>query len=394
MKQTQKQYSQAQQNNRPSRRKKRRKRRKVILIIEIILLVILLAMLFVWLKFGSINFTDVGKKIKTGDISESTEKTLSGYTNFMVYGVDNRTQGDYDSGRTDVQILVSINNDTKKIRMASVYRDTYLNVNPSGTMKLAKSNEAYNTGGETQALEMINTNFDLDVQNFVSVDFSAVVDVVDAVGGLEVDVSEDEYKALNSRRYPTIPEVARLSGKKATPVTHAGKQTLNGVQTCAYCRIRHGAGDDYGRAMRQRKVMKLLLEKVKGSSVTQLSHIIDAVLPKMYTNFSATDLITLAMASKSYDLDKSFAFPFDKRAMELHGHDYIVPCTLESNVAKLHQKMFDETGYVPSQTVRNLSSQISYTTGVTESSAVDYSKLENNVGIDDSTQDNSTTDSQ
>lgn len=108
----------------PSRRARRRKRRKIFLIVEIIILVLLLGVLFFWLKFGMINFRDIGS-VKTNKLSKETKQTLSGYTNFMVYGVDNRASGSTTYGNTDVQILVSINNDTKKIRMASIYRDTF-----------------------------------------------------------------------------------------------------------------------------------------------------------------------------------------------------------------------------------------------------------------------------
>ena len=367
----------------PSRRQKRRKRRKVLLIIEIIILVLLLLVLFAWLKFGTINVRNIGK-VKTGNISKKTEKVLSGYTNFMVYGVDNRTAGNYNGGNTDVQILVSINNDTKKIRMASVYRDLYLDVDPTNGTRLAKSNAAYARGGEKEAMEMINENFDLNVDKFVTVDFAAVVDIIDDVGGIEVDVSDDELAALNSRRYPTIPQVARISGKKATYVTKAGPQTLNGVQACAYCRIRHGAGDDWGRARRQRTVMSQLFKKVKGASASQMSKIIDDVFPKISTNFSMTEMLSLASAVKSYSIDKSFGFPFDETNMALNGRDTMIPCTLESNVEKLHQKMFDEANYAPSQTVRAISDQIVQVTGKTEESAQDYSKIEGNIGVDDS----------
>ncbi|MDD6381579.1 MAG: LCP family protein [Lachnospiraceae bacterium] len=376
----------------PSRRQKRRKRRKVLLIIEIIILVLLLLVLFAWLKFGTINVRNIGK-VKTGNISKKTEKVLSGYTNFMVYGVDNRTAGNYNGGNTDVQILVSINNDTKKIRMASVYRDLYLDVDPTNGTRLAKSNAAYARGGEKEAMEMINENFDLNVDKFVTVDFAAVVDIIDDVGGIEVDVSDDELAALNSRRYPTIPQVARISGKKATYVTKAGPQTLNGVQACAYCRIRHGAGDDWGRARRQRMVMSQLFKKVKGASASQMSKIIDDVFPKISTNFSMTEMLSLASAVKSYSIDKSFGFPFDETNMALNGRDTMIPCTLESNVEKLHQKMFDEANYAPSQTVRAISDQIVQVTGKTEESAQDYSKIEGNIGVDDSnTSDTSETD--
>lgn len=367
---------------RPSRKKRRRRRRKVLLIIEIIILLLLLLVLFVWLKFGTINMKDLGK-IKAGNISKKTEEVLSGYTNFMIYGVDNRSSGNYSTGNTDVQILVSINNDTKKIRMASVYRDLYLDVDPTNGTRFAKSNAAYARGGEKEAMEMINENFDLNVDKFVTVDFAAVVDVIDDVGGVDIDVSNDELAALNSRRYPTIPEVARISGKKATYVTRAGKQTLNGVQACAYCRIRHGAGDDWGRARRQRAVMSQLFAKVKGASGSQLSRIIDDVFPKVSTNFSATEMISLASAVKSYQIDKSFGFPLDETNVKINGSDTMIPCTLESNVVKLHQKMFDEANYAPSQTVRAISSQIAQQTGTSESSAQNYSKLEGNIGVDD-----------
>ena len=226
------------------------------------------------------------------------------------------------------------------------------------------------------------------IEKFVTFDFAAVTDVVDDVGGIEVDVTQAEYEALNSSRWPTIPEVARLSGKEATYVTKPGLQTLNGVQACAYCRIRHtsdGKGD-YGRAQRQRKVMNLVMEKVKKASLSQLNSIIDDVLPKVSTNFSATEILSLATAAKSYSMDKSFGFPFDKwnGTMNTYG-SIIVPCTLESNVEKLHQKMFDEMNFAPSQEVRNISQQISYRTGKTEADVEDFSKIEGNIGVDDDT---------
>lgn len=377
----------------PSRRAKRRKRRKILLIVEIIILFLLLGVLFFWLKFGMINFRDIGD-IKTNKLSKQTQETLSGYTNFMVFGVDNRAEGSTSYGNTDVQILVSINNDTKKIRMASVYRDTLLNTDPQGTGSYRKSNAAYALGGEKEALEMMNGNLDLNLEKFVTFDFAAVTDVIDDVGGIEVDVTESEYEALNSARWPTIPEVARLSGKKATYVTKPGLQTLNGVQACAYCRIRHtsdGKGD-YGRAERQRKVMSLVIDKVKKASLTQLNAIIDDVLPKVSTNFSATEILSLATAAKSYSVDKSFGFPFDKWNGTLDSYgSIIVPCTLESNVEKLHQKMFDEMNFAPSQTVRAISQQIEYRTGKSEADIEDFSKSEGNIGVDDETTDSSGT---
>ena len=139
--------------------------------------------------------------------------------------------------------------------------------------------------------------------------------------------------------------------------------------------------------------MSQLFKKVKGASASQMSKIIDDVFPKISTNFSMTEMLSLASAVKSYSIDKSFGFPFDETNMALNGRDTMIPCTLESNVEKLHQKMFDEANYAPSQTVRAISDQIVQVTGKTEESAQDYSKIEGNIGVDDSnTSDTSETD--
>lgn len=362
---------------------KHRKRNRIILIIELVILLVLLAALFVWLKFGMINFRDIGT-VQPGKISKKTEKTLSGYTNFMVFGVDNRKAGNYTTGNTDVQIIVSINNDTKKIRMASLYRDTIVDIDPTGNSRFAKCNAAYAYGGEKEAMEMVNENLELNLDKFVTVDFRAVSDVVDDVGGLEIDVTPAELQALNSK--PLVQEVARASGKTPKLVTKSGLQTLNGDQVTAYCRIRHTAGGDFTRASRQRKVMNLLLQKVKKASLTQLNSIIDDVLPKISTNFSGTEILSMATAAKSYEIDKSFGFPFDKTTATINPYGSIViPCTLSTNVEKLHNKMFDEVDYTPNNTVNAISQQIVNITGMTEQSAVDYSSSEDNKGIDDTT---------
>jgi LCP family protein required for cell wall assembly len=367
----------------PSRKQKRRKRRKIFLIVEIIVLLILLGLLFVWLKVGMINFKDIGT-IKQNVLSKETEKTLSGYTNFALFGVDNRQNGNYEGGQSDVIVIVSINNDTKKIRMASVYRDSFLDVGQTEQL-LRKCNYAYAHGGESAALEMLNKNLDLNLQDFVAVDFAAVTDAIDAVGGIEMDVTPDEIKGLNDPDRPILREMATQLGKEYTPVTQPGKQKLNGLQATAYCRIRHYAGDDWGRAKRQRAVIEALLGKVKGASLSQMSSLVDAILPKVYTSYSGSEIISMAMAAKEYSIEQSFGFPFTKVPEELpkpYG-SVVIPCSLESNVRKLHEKMFDEKNYSPSNTVSALSQQIISITGKDESSAIDYSKIEENKGIED-----------
>lgn len=375
----------------PSRKQKRRKRRKILLIVEIIVLLLLLGLLFVWLKLGMINFKNLGD-IKQNKLSRKTTEVLSGYTNFALFGVDNRSNGNYNGGQSDVIVIVSINNDTKKIRLASVYRDSFLNVSEDGTL-LRKCNYAYAHGGESAALSMLNRNLDLNLQDFVAVDFAAVTDAIDAVGGVEMDVTEAEVKSLNDPDHPVLREMATQLGKEYTPVTKAGKQNLNGLQATAYCRIRHDAGEDWGRARRQRAVIEALLGKVKGASLGQMSSLVDAILPKVSTSYDATKLISMAMAAKEYAIDQSFGFPFRKTTEELpkpYG-SVVIPCTLSSNVTMLHEKMFDEKNYSPSNTVASLSQLIVNQTGCDESSAGDYSQIENNKGVETSSSTESTT---
>nr|MCR4733213.1 LCP family protein [Lachnospiraceae bacterium] len=173
-------------------------------------------------------------------------------------------------------------------------------------------------------------------------------------------------------------------------------QKLNGLQATAYCRIRHDAGEDFGRAKRQRAVIEALLGKVRGASLGEMSSLVDAVLPKVYTSYSATDIVSMAMAAKEYSIDQSFGFPFAKKAYDI-GKPYcsvVVPCTLATNVAKLHEKMFNEKNYSPSNTVSALSQQIISISGFNENSSEDYSRLEDNKGINtESTTENTTTQS-
>ena len=209
----------------PSKKHTRRKRRQVLLIFEIIILLLLLAIFFVWLKFGMVNFSDIS--VKRNELSEETLEKLSGYTNIAFFGVDNRKSGNYDTGNSDSIMVCSINNDTKEIRLISIYRDSFLDVG-NGTFR--KCNYAYNHGGVSDAMQMLNTNLDLNLNEYVSVDFKALTYAIDAVGGIEIEVTEEEIKALEEK--PIIQEVAKAAGKEATPITSPGKQILRFFPPC------------------------------------------------------------------------------------------------------------------------------------------------------------------
>ncbi len=337
-------------------------RKRQLLIIEILVIVVLIIVLFVWSKLGKMNYDHIGT-VDTNDFDAATEQVLQGYTTVALFGVDNRTNGEYKSGNSDSIMVASINKDTKEVRVISVFRDTYLN---TGNDTYRKCNYAYNHGGAAQSLEMLNKNLDLNIQDYVAVDFLALAEAVDAVGGVTVDVTAAE--ADNMVAY--IEETAKLTGKPSNANISAGTQTLDGVQTVAYCRIRYSGGDDFARAQRQRTVVMLLADKIMHANASQLNSLMDGVLPMISTSFSTSELLGLASDAASYKVGETSGFPF-KYTTGTYGKkgSLVVPCTLSSQVSALHQYLFDTEGYTPTSTVQSYSQQIQSDTGTSESSA-------------------------
>lgn len=359
-------------SNKALKKKKRKRRRRIILIVEIILLILLLIFLFIWLKFGRIDYQDIGI-IATNKLDAKTEEMLKGYTTIAFFGVDNREIGNYESGNSDSIILCSINNDTKKVKFVSIYRDTYMDVD--GTGKYRKCNYAYNHGGPKESLKMLNRNLDLDVQDYVSVDFKAVVDAVDAVGGITLDITDEEAKVMNEAY---VPNISAETGVDSKPVKAGTGVKVNGVQALAYCRVRYTSGDDFMRASRQRTVLQKLIEKVKKSNPIELNNLIDSMFDEISTSLSATEMTGLISHVTAYEFGDSAGYPFDKYPKKINDSigDVVVPCTVETNVIKLYYYMYDDADHECSSTVLDISDDIEKKTGLTENDAVDYSQYE------------------
>jgi LCP family protein required for cell wall assembly len=335
--------------------KKKRKRRRIILIIEILVLIILGVLLFLYSKFGKIDFKNVGQ-ISVNKLDNKTKDMLSGYTTLALFGVDSRDQNAYDTGNSDTIIVCVIDNKAKEIKLMSVYRDTYLDA--TGDQTFRKCNYAYNHGGPSQAMAMLNRNLDLDIQDYVSVNWKALADVVDAIGGIEVDVTQQESDALMGNKYGVLADTMHTLGRKTSGVG-PGMQTLDGVQALAYCRIRHDAGDDYARTERQRKVISIITEKIKKGGPARLNKVMDAVFPEISTSLKMNQIVGLATNMKDYKFGKNTGFPFQKSGKIVgKAGDSIVPCTLESNVKLMYQFLYGETDYTPSETVKGLSNII------------------------------------
>lgn len=342
--------------------KKQRQKRKVIITIVLVIIVLILILglavaAFVWDKLNKVNTVEIKKEeIKVNELTPEKQEELEDYTTIALFGLDNRSNGNFESGNSDTIIIASINNDTGEIKMVSVYRDTYLDI---GENKFRKANAAYNNGGPEQAINMLNKNLDLNITDSVSVDFNALVDAVDLLGGVELDITSDEVGYMNGY----IDSVSEVTGKKSSHVS-AGTQLCDGVQATAYSRIRYTTGWDYKRTERQRTVITKMFEKVKQTDLLTLNDMLDTMLPEVYTTLTAGEMLDLAKDVAKYHMGENTGFPFDKESTDVGKQgDVVVPIDLESNVIQLHQFLYNDDDYIPSNTVKELSETIHNNTG-------------------------------
>ena len=309
---------------------------------------------YVAAKLGQLDTQEIPKEDIV--INEGVEQLASlgeGYLNVALFGVDSR-EGDLEKNtRTDCIIVASLNKETKEIKMASVYRDTLLDLS-EGTLQ--KCNAAYSFGGPKQAINMLNMNLDLDIQNYVTVDFGVVAEVVDLLGGLDIEIKEEEVEPLNKFVY----ETGQVAGKEAHFVGGSGIQHLDGVQATTYARIRSTAGGDFTRTERQRLVIEKIVEKMMKSDLATINKIIDEVFPTISTNFTMTEILSYAKYFNQYKLGENTGFPIDKATDTISGlGSIVIPVSLEDNVKKLHEFLFGtEEGYTPSDKVQTISNKI------------------------------------
>lgn len=323
----------------------------------LILGIIIFLTVFLYKKVSILDTTVIDKQ----DIEINTEVIESGfgegYFNVALFGGDSRT-GNLESGTlSDTIMVASLNNKTKEVRIASIYRDTMLNI---GDGSYNKANAAYAFGGPTKAINMLNTNLDLNLEKYVAVDFSIMVDIVDELGGLELEIDKNEISAIN--KY--IPETARVAGVEANLITTSGLQMLDGAQATTYARIRSTAGGDFKRTDRQRYVIEQLIKTIKRSNLLTINKIIDLALPRISTNFTATEIAYYAAAYLDFELGSSTGFPEKYSTGTVPGlGSTVVPQTLVSNVQILHEFLFDIEDYTPSSTVVSNGNDIAYKAG-------------------------------
>lgn len=325
----------------------------IIALVIFIIIAMLIGYYVIRAKLSKVQQVEID--VNNLSVTETIEQNLSGYRNIAIYGVDSRDSSLGAGNRSDCIIIASINNDLKEIKLISVYRDTYVNIEGYG---LDKITHAYSYGGPELALKTLNENLDLNVTEFVTVNFDAVAEAVNLLGGVEINVEENEIEYLNSY----LAETSRVTGIETEEITETGLQTLDGVQAVAYSRIRYTEGGDYKRTERMRTVIEAMFEKLKTKSISEINNFADHLLPEVYTNLDLDEMLALAPIVLQYNITESIGWPYNVKGITTDRW-YGVPVTLEENVKQLHEEAFGEENYTPSETVQEISDRIIERTG-------------------------------
>ncbi len=290
-------------------------------------------------------------QLQNTNISIETQEKMEGYWTVAVFGVDSR-EGTLGKGtRSDMQMILNVDLGTGEIRIVSVYRDTYLRIDDKE--RYDKINEAYFRGGPKQAIEALKDNLDLTIDDYASFSWKAVADAINLLGGIDVDISHEEFRVING----FITETVESTGVGSHHLKKEGPNHLDGVQAVAYARLRK-MDTDFKRTERQREVVDLALKKAREADAATLSKVAAAVFPQISTSVGMKDILPLMKNIKRFHMTETEGFPSKLKDVMIGKRDCVVPVTLESNVIRLHQFLFDDEIYEPSDTVKEISRQI------------------------------------
>lgn len=356
--------------------RERRNRNRIILItVEVFVLFLMLMALYVVSLYGKIDKTDIAEEdivinegiskpetVNKDDITtnEISGGHMDGYRNVALFGVDSRDNSLGKGTRSDTIIIASINEETKEVKLVSVYRDTYLNL---GNDSYGKANAAYAQGGPLQAINMLNMNLDMNITDYVTVGWAGVADTIDALGGVEIDVDEAEISHLNNYQVETSKSLGYNSFER---VTSTGMQTLNGIQAVSYCRIRYTAGDDFKRAERQQEVIQAILDKAKSGNIASLNKAANTIFEEISTSLTLAECMDLLSDVASYSIGSTGGFPNEqyRTTGSVGAASCVISTDITQDVVMLHQFLFGDTsGYTPSSQVETISSQVHSRTG-------------------------------
>ena len=345
--------------------KKQKPKKKMNIFVKILLTLLILIVVFVTVvfttsyiylknKLGKIDYVDLKSTEIT--INHGVDESLTTYRNIALLGIDARSDTFGTGNRSDCIMILSLNEKTKDVKIASVYRDTYLNIDGHG---LDKVTHAYSYGGPKLALNTLNKNLDLNITEFVAINFDTVRVVVDSIGGVEMPIDSQEVKYINGY----INGLNKQFGTSSANITTPGTYKLDGVQALAYSRIRYTDGGDYKRTERMRDVFMAVFKKAKTMNISELNNLANTILPHVSTNISENEIMGMIPKAISFNIKDSFGWPYETEGKMITKVWYGVPINLQKNVSKLHESLFNEVDYEPTDTVKNISNDIIKITG-------------------------------
>lgn len=344
------------------RKAKNKRRRKIITMIvaECFALLFIFSYAFFARRWNMIQRPEFKQdSIKNEELTVEDLTKMKGYWMIAVFGVDSRGSNVGKGTNADVNMICCVNRETGEIKLVSVFRDSYLNIDDKGSYN--KINQAYAVGGPEQAVKALNKNLDLNITDYITFNWKAVADSINILGGVDIELSKAEFAYINS----FITETVKATGVYSTQLKKAGMNHLDGVQAVAYGRLRL-MDTDFARTERQRKVIAQAFEKAKKADFAVLNQILELVLPQVATSIDLADLTNVALNVTKYHMGENTGFPMarDDANMGKKGA-CVIPTTLESNVIELHRFLFgEEDNYEPTANVKKISATISEHTGM------------------------------
>jgi polyisoprenyl-teichoic acid--peptidoglycan teichoic acid transferase len=293
------------------RKKKMDKKLKITLLVFTLILLFGLGAGGFYLStiYNKLNIEKISKNPEELGINKDLEQKLqesgkSNIINIALFGLDQRSVK--ERGRSDSIMILTIDKVHKKIKLSSIMRDSYVNIDGRGKDKIT---HAYAFGGPQLAVKTLNENFNLNIKDYVTVNFFGMTKIVDAMGGVTIDVKPSEVAVANNY----VKNIAKLENVDPPLIDGPGKQRLNGIQAVAYSRNRYTGNGDYERTDRQRRVLAALMEKVKTLGVTKYPTVVSELLPYVLTNMSSVDIVKMGtdvLTSGTTNIDQE-RFPID-----------------------------------------------------------------------------------
>ena len=352
------------EKERREKRKRLRKRRRIIVMIiaECFVLLFLCGYGFFARRWNMIQRVEdwVPEEVENPNFSVDLPQyqKQKGHWGIYIFGVDSRGSNVGKDTNADVNMICDINHDTGEIRLVSVFRDSYLNIDDNGSYN--KINRAYFDGGPSNAAKMLNKNLDLNISDFVTFSWKAVADGINLLGGVDMEISRAEFAYINS----FITETVNATGVYSQHLKQPGMNHLDGVQAVAYGRLRL-MDTDFARTERQRKVIQAAFEKAKKADLNTLNQLTLVLFPQVATSVDMQDIISLLGDVGKYYIGETGGFPFARGDANMGKKGAcVIPQTLEGNVKELHQFLYGEDNYTPSDTVIKISAKIASDTGM------------------------------